>query len=653
MRKYRNTLTLFVCLLAIDLIFYQISFPSFYLPAFGRMLLCDGCLSILMGWLTSHLSHKAETILSFLFVLFFAIYAYVELEFKNFIETYYSLQALADGGFRVQTFVVYFIKTAKWFYYLSFIPAICYLIFRKTDSDSYRLPFSFLFSAILLSILLLCSFTFDHGALKEAVTNQDNFDTIIANTGINTFLLEDISSLFIKRENTAIQLEEESIAEEEIKVEIPKEETEEEPFEETSFRKREFDDSEWRSDYENETNENIKTIDAYLMNRTIEDKNEMTGIFEGYNCIYFLVESLDYVGIDETLTPTIWKMMQEGYFFSHHYTPVFSCGTGDSEFAAMTSMMPYGSSCTVYSVTRNNLQNSLAGLFKRAGYSTYGFHNWNDEFYNRTELSESYGMDSYLDIDDLDFKLVKGWQSDSILAEKALPYFVNDEHFFTFFVTSTMHWPYDVDSYYGNAYMQEINAVHPDYPIELKRYISKTMEFDKMLETLISGLEKAGQLDNTVFCFWPDHHPFNLSNSVIRKYTTIVDRYQDYGFYMSPLVIYCASASGEEITNVCSTFDHLPTIANLFDLNYDPRLYIGSDIFNNQCRVIMTNGDWISNLGIHVNSKNSFVPFVEDADEEEVNRITAEVKNIIKVGRAMVSNNYFDKRPYLIDPKPK
>ena len=643
-----------ICLLAIDIIFYLIAFQTVSSQAALRMILLDAALALFLSFFTSRLSYKAETIISFIIILFFGIYAFVELDFRTFIETYYSLQALADGGFRVQTFVIYFIRSAAWTYYLCLLPALIYLLLRKGNRERTPLSFRWLIASFLCAGGLLCSFLYAEKPLAEAVRNQDNFDTIIAHTGINTFLFEDIFSLFQVREDNLMDVNiEETVKEPE------KEETEDpadiidETEEETVSYERKFDDSRWISDYENETNDNIRIIDSYLMNRPIEDRNEMTGIFEGYNFIYFLVESLDYVGIDEQLTPTIWKMMQDGYFFSHHYTPVFSCGTGDSEFASMTSLMPYGSSCTVYSATLNELHCSLAGLFKNAGYTTYGFHNWNDEFYNRTELSQSYGIDTYMDIDDLNFTLVKGWQSDALLAEKALPYFVNDDHFFTFFVTSTMHWPYDVDSYYGNAYLSEINAVHPDYPIEIKRYLSKTMEFDRMLKTLMDGLEEAGKLENTVFCFWPDHHPFNLSSSNIRKYTTVIDRYQDYGFYMSPLIIYCDSVKGEEITNVCSTFDHLPTVANLFDLNYDPRLYVGSDIFNDNCRVIMTNGDWISNLGIYVNSSGKFVPFTEEYSQEEVDSVSAEVKNMIKVSRAMVSTDYFSKRPYLSDPLPK
>ena len=642
MKRNLNGVLLFICLLCIDLIFYLIAFSSLSFYALGRMLLIDIALAALFSFLLSKTNKKIETIFSFIIILIFGIYAYIQLEFKNFLETYYSFKAVADGGFRVSEFVWYFIKNAKWYYYLTLLPAIIYLPIKIILIKHKKIKITNFLLSIVCSMLLLLSFLVSEPQLKEAINNQENFDIIIAHTGINSFLFEDISSIFIKHETS-------------LKIDIVENEDnqEEEIVTEKSY-KRLFDDSRWRRDLENETDDTIKTIDSYLLSRPIEDKNDMTGRYEGYNFIYFLVESLDYMGIDEQLTPTIWKMMKEGYFFSNHYTPVFSCGTGDSEFAAMNSFMPYGSSCTVYSVTNNNLRTSIAGLFKNAGYSTYEFHNWDDTFYKRSELSKAYGIDTYKDINDLDIKIVYGWQSDSLLAEKTMEDYIHDDKFFVYYVTSTMHWPYDEDSYYGNYYLDEINEVHPDYPLAVKRYISKTMEFDKMLETLIDGLEKAGKLDNTVFCFWPDHHPFNISSDYVRKYTSIVDRYQPYGYYMGPLIIYNAADKGREIKSVCSTLDQLPTVANLFNLNYDPRLYVGNDIFNDNCRVIMANGDWINNDGIYIYASDEFIPFDNsDITAEEIEKITNEVRNTVKVSRALIANDYFSKRSYLNNPKKK
>ena len=633
MSEQKPAVHLYLCLILIDLIFHALAFGTFSAMSLLRMALANLAIACLINALFGF-SAKAFRWAGAVVLVLLGIYGFVQLQFRNFIETFYSVQALADGGFRVGGFVLYFLQTAKPAYLLCLLPALLFLISaRRAEGVAFSRGRSVL-TGLLAAALVCVSVLQDNGNLGRAVQAQDNFDTIIAGTGINTFLFEDLTSLFRDRSEQPLTLS--SVTEEES---------------EPAIAARQFDDSRWQAVMAEETDETMKTIDGYLMNRPLPETNEMTGVFEGYNLIYFLVESLDYAAIDPELTPTIWKMMNGGFFFPEHYTPVFSCGTGDSEFVGMTSMMPYGSSCTVYTVINHDLHNSLGGLFADAGYATHSFHNWDDEFYDRTTLHASYGIEEYLDSDDLNIELVQGWQSDEVLAERALPYFINDERFFTFFVTSTMHWPYDIDSYYGNAYLEQINEVHPDYPPELKRLISKTMEFDHMLKTLTDALQEAGKLDTTVFCFWPDHHPFNISPEYLKAHTSIVDRYTEYGFNRSPLILYCAGLPGEQVDQVCSTFDHLPTLANLFNLNYDPRLYMGSDIFGGDCHVIFPNSDWISNDGIYINSTGDFHPAEgKEVDAAAIEKTDVQIKDLISAGRAMVSTDYFAAREFLVSP---
>ena len=632
-------------LMSIDIIFHILAFRSFNIELLAFSFFINLALSFIIQYIYQVLPKGLNVFVVFLILLFFGIYAFVQLQFKNFLTTYYSFKALADGGFRVDNFVGYFIKRAEMIYYITLVPSFIYLLLvyfldRKPISKYY-----YLYPLVAIIIFIASILTNNNQLFKDALINQDNIDAIISNIGINGFLFEDMSSVFIKHETPELIIEDETIDEEII---------EDETQEEIINYKREIDDSKWLSQKDKEEDETLKTIDEYLLSRKIEDKNEMTGFFEDYNFIYFLVESLDYSGIDKDLTPTLYKMVNDGYLFDKHYTPVLTCGTGDSEFVAMTSLMSYGSSCTVYSAINNNLHNSLAGLFKNKGYSTHSYHNWDDKFYDRTTLHKSYGIDEYLDINDLDFEIVEGWQSDSELARLTIDNFKNEDKFFTFYVTSTMHWPYDIYSYYGNKNIDEINKYHNDYPMELKRMISKTMEFDKMLELLVNELDKVGKLDKTVFCFWPDHHPFNIPASYLINHTSLVDRSEEYGFNLGPFVIYNSANKGERISQVCSTYDQLPTIANMFNLDYDPRLYAGSDIFNHDCVAMFPNGDWICNEGIYYNSRATFNKTGNKSlTENQLKKIDNEIKNITRVFRSMVTSDYFKEREFLIKPKYK
>ena len=176
----------------------------------------------------------------------------------------------------------YFLKTAKPVYLLCFLPVLVYVIFADKDETAKPARGRSIVSGILAAVLLVVSVLRDEGTLRRAVQAQDNFDTIIAGTGINAFLFEDLSSLLRDREAQPLLLS-------------SREEEESEPVQQA----RSFDDSQWQAVMAAETDETLKTIDGYLMNRPVPDTNEMTGIFEGYNLIYFLVESLDYAAIDQ------------------------------------------------------------------------------------------------------------------------------------------------------------------------------------------------------------------------------------------------------------------------------------------------------------------------------------------------------------------
>ena len=68
----------------------------------------------------------------------------------------------------------------------------------------------------------------------------------------------------------------------------------------------------------------------------------------------------------------------------------------------------------------------------------------------------------------------------------------------------------------------------------------------------------------------------------------------------------------------------------------------------------MPSGDWINNIGAYIYASNEFVPFGDKTmSDEEIDAITTEVRNTVKVSRAMVANDYFAKRAYVINPRKK
>lgn len=638
---------------------------------FIRVLLINLSLSFLLSFIKKE---KAFKITAGIVIFILSLYAYIQLEFKNFMSTFYSFKAVSNGIAGVKGYIWYFISSSKPSFYLEFLSIIIFFlvyryfkfdtkkflnkIFKKEEEKEYKkkkkkkkkeiekeenihslhnLLIKILITTNLITLSILLPLSSSQSELVYAYTYDDNYDLLLNNIGSNHFLFVDLYSLaFPKKYKFTIDTDD--YVEHSSSINLEETQTEEENT---------IDDTRWIQLKDSETNETIKNVDEYLLSLDPTHQNEHTGEFEDKNFIYFLVESLDYMAVDENLTPTLYKLWNEGYHFTNHYTPIYSCATGDSEFVAMTGLYPYRNVCTPYEVLNTNLETSLAGLFREKGYKTQAYHNWTDQFYKRNQLEYRYGIEDYKDYDALNFKTIVGWQSDADLIEMTLPNYIDEERFFTFIITSSMHWPYDCESNLGDKYIKEINEYYPDYPIEVKRYLSKSMEFDKGLKILLDTLEEKGKLDDTVIGIFPDHHPLKFERSVFEKYTQLTDRTGTYRNNLTPFIIYNSQTEGQAVDNVCSTIDHVPTIANLFNLNYDPRLYMGNDAFTDECVVIFSNLDWISSKGSYVKSVNANS---NDLDEEYVKQMESHVKNVTNISKAILDYDYFEKRKEIIYP---
>jgi phosphoglycerol transferase MdoB-like AlkP superfamily enzyme len=78
-----------------------------------------------------------------------------------------------------------------------------------------------------------------------------------------------------------------------------------------------------------------------------------------------------------------------------------------------------------------------------------------------------------------------------------------------------------------------------------------------------------------------DHYPYGLSTDTINSVLDY-DTSEDYEAERVPFVIYNTELESESFKEYTSYINILPTILNLFDVNYDPRLYVGNDLLSNK-----------------------------------------------------------------------
>ena len=628
-------------LLWMELLFRLILGLPFSPSILTRIILFDTIIALVISIPISFLSYKTSRIITLVFIALFALYTTFQLGYHNYMHIFMSMRLIGYGADKVTDYVIDFIRYLNPLYFLSFLPCCsAYFWFKLKLKPFTKKQWQFPTITVLALAILIGSFHLslywesERTQLNSVLENYlkaEHAEVAITELGLFTYLTRDIVQIFAQESGPSIEVD-------------PVIDNGEEEEEIEKEKVRSFDDTEWIAAMEAEENKRIKAIDEYLISRPISQYNDYTGLFEGKNIVFFMVEAFDYAAIHEELTPTLYMMFTEGMWFTNFYSPQYSCATAESELIGSTSLVPASATCTAHSYYRNDFSISIYELFKEKGYYASSYHNWNDEFYPRSAWHVSLGSELYLDIDDLDIKIIKGWQSDKDLIEQALPYFVDKQPFFTFIITSSMHMPYDVDSVLGKRYLAEINEVYPDAPSMIKNYISKSMEYDHALELLIQELDAKGILEDTVIIMYADHHPLKMPLQYLKDYSFMADRDVPFGMQLSPMVIYSTEGPTEKHNIASSTYDLVPTIANLFNLNYDPRYYMGVDYFSTEEKiVIFANGSWISSEGYYESSKGKYTSYTNEENDHpnETNQI---VKNRIAISQEIFKTNYFKYR---------
>lgn len=650
MRKFLNSklflgILYVLCFISIELLFRWFNLFNIYDAHVVRILIFSLSVSLGIFVVSSLLPKKSQLFLLNFSLFFLAFIALTQVSYRLYMNANYSFRLFFSMASRVNDYASDFTKYIKLENCIVFIPFIIFLVFsiKLSKNHTERLnwkklifPTVLVFLIHFVGILSLNWFNQETLPIKvrELYDNPYIADLSLNQLGLSRFIIRDTRNLLLGTKESEEIIE---IIPEEVVV-----------ISEPSYE-RVIDDQAWIDKMNNESNETIKIIDEYLMNRPITPRNEYTGLFKNKNLVYIMVEAFDFMAIDEQLTPTLYKMSQDGFYFDHFFSPQYSCATGESEFIGLTSLIPRTGICSPNTYTNNTYKTSIFNLFNEEGYFSSSYHNYSDKFYQRTELHVNLGSTKFYNNDDLEIKTLKGWPSDVNLMEEAFKVYGNQEKFFSYIITSSTHFPYDIDSTLGNRYIEQISAIYPDLPMNVMRYKSKAMELDKSIETLMNLLDAQGILDDTVIILYGDHFPLKTEKQVFLDYgDPYQNRSQGFNMNILPMIIYNTEVKGSQISKVSSTFDLVPTIANLFDLDYDPRFYFGVDIFDTtQERVVpYASLSWNNELGAYSVASAKFFPFDENntLTQEEITRISKIIKQNSDISYRLLKNDYFSYR---------
>ena len=359
------------------------------------------------------------------------------------------------------------------------------------------------------------------------------------------------------------------------------------------------------------------------------------------------MESVDEIFINKDLYPNFYKLYSEGISFENNYSPRNSCATGNNEFSGMTGLYTIQNNCTANTYRNNTYFTSIFNLFNKAGYRTSSMHNYTENYYYRSIIHRNLGSSKYYGVQDLKipyYNEYKNWSSDEDFMKVAMDITLDDSSdapFMLWLTTVSSHQPYKVSSVEGDKYLSITEGT--DYPMDLRRYMSKLKTLDNALGILLERLEDAGVLDDTVIALYGDHYPYGLSNDTISNVLTY--NLDDYDVEKTPMVIYNSDIKAQVVTKYSSYINLTPTIANLFNLDYDPRFYMGTDVFSDDYLnlVVFADGSWKNDIAYY-NAGTASIKYYTDKTytTEEIVDINKVVTAKMQISSSIIQNNYFN-----------
>ena len=652
----KNYMILVVFFSLLEISFRLISGISLNNIALLRIFIGVNFVSVLLSFILSWFNKLISKILVFLVSFALSAYTFFQIGFNNFIGVYASVNTKSQLG-AVKDYIIDFFASFKGTYYLAFIPFILLIIYylfldkltEKKIDKRFPLKTNIMFEPgirTITSILVLTFTGFLYYTSLDASFMQNKLQTIsnkelfaypsIASTTINQFGVLgfgflDIKSTMVEAPSKVIYTAFENNGKDN----------------NNSESKREIDDTILDEIIKNEKDTTLNNINNYIKNKDITDYNSHTGMFEGKNVIVIMMESTNDIIINKDLYPNFYKLYSEGISFKNNYSPRNSCATGNNEFSGMTGLYTIQNNCTANIFSNNTYFTSIFNIFKNAGYRATSMHDYTEQYYVRNIIHKNLGSEAYYNANDLNIKYYneyKNWASDEDFMNAAMDITLNDtsdKPFMLWLTTVSSHQPYKVSSVEGDKYLSITEGT--DYSMEVRRYMSKLKTFDNGLGILLDKLKASGKLDDTVIVMYGDHYPYGLKNKDISSVLTY--DLDDYEVERVPMVIYNSTIKSEVVEKYSSYINLTPTLANLFNLDYDPRYYMGTDVFSDDYlnMVAFADGSW-KNADVYYNASSGSIKYYTSNEytTDELIRINNIVTNRMQISESIIRNNYFN-----------
>ena len=610
-----------------------------------------GCGSLL-GLISSHLPRKTHKVVaiavSFVLVVLYMAEFILSETYQNFM-TPQTMVAGAGGiaqDYLLLTFKMIFRNAGR--ILLLLLPILLYGFLCRPEAVLWRTRTFLAYAVLLCYILSLFSvhtLTEDGNLLSSAY----NFDSVVRRMGLNMGLtMEALQGALPQPEPEFAQMASpvpvQPVQTPDSQESVPEEDA---PAVEYGYSVLPID---YAAAAEASPQGSVKALHNYVNSLAPSRQNEYTGMFKGKNLILITAEAFSAEIIDPELTPTLYRMATKGIQFKEYYQPAWGASTTTGEFSNLIGLVPMQGGSSMNEVTHQNMFLTMGHQLQKLGYHSTAYHNHLKDFYHRNNTHPHLGYDKFLARFG-GLELTGTWpESDLEMMDVTVPQFIDQQPFSIYYMTVSGHCEY---SFKGND-MTEKNwdkVQHLDHSDIVKGYYAANLEFEYAMESLLRQLEEAGIADDTLVVIATDHYPYGLERSKTWNNTKdhLAELYgvSDYDQFLrdhNALIMWSGAFEDQNIvvdTPVYS-LDILPTVSNLFGVEWDSRLLVGRDVFSDaEPLVLWPDYNWVTEKGTFCDGVFTPRDGVE-VDADYVNRISTIVKNKITFSKSVVDVNYYD-----------
>ncbi|WP_439846479.1 LTA synthase family protein [Bacillus subtilis] len=333
----------------------------------------------------------------------------------------------------------------------------------------------------------------------------------------------------------------------------------------------------------------LTEIENYVTANAKDANKRLFGAAKGRNVILVSLESTQSFVINEKLngeeiTPFLNDFIKQSYNFNNVYHQTGQGKTSDSEFIVDNSLYPLGRGA-VFFTNAGNQYMAAPEILKNSGYYSAVLHANNKSFWNRDLMYDSFGYDSFFDINSYDVtdENSVGWGlKDKEFFEQSSELMKNlPQPFYSRLITLTNHFPFDLDD--EDQLIDEYDSSSQT----LNKYFPTVRYQDEALKRFIEKLKEDGLYDNSVIVLYGDHYGIseNHNEAMGQFLGKEITPFEEVQLQKVPLVIHIPGITDKKpqtIETVGGQIDIRPTLMNLLGIDTKDQIQFGNDLLSDE-----------------------------------------------------------------------